>query len=232
MFAGLGIGRLFCLAISLCVLVSCERVVRTSDNYTPLPDEFYPDRTDSEMVREAVERLPQYRDTLAAYEQSYERDILMYGQLETAASYAAGMAVGERRPPVVFWSKCAFNADGELVFALDQFNTNRETHKIRIVFRDSMNRFLYLVKEMDIRSKLPGVICPLDLCAQYVDWEKLLGMATQVSKGRFELTVGSDSMMLFPKETTITACVAVEDRNGLLSSFVKVLRSDGSEKPE
>lgn len=219
-------------ALFLCLLAPGCDARRTSQesaapasSYVPLPHTRGIADTEEVLFQKDLARLPAYCNHLHDWLTYLPDDIEMIGQCETVLRYAASHEAHSQQPPIAIFARYGLDGDGRPYLSIDTFNTNRETQMIRVLVRGPDGTIVYMAKHMSIESKRPGVLLPIHNEGKVVTWRQLVGMASDTG-GRLGIMLRDFDPVPFVLNEDVVMAAAIEDRNGMMSNYVKTYRLD------
>lgn len=219
------------LIIGIVVLIYTIRAttsnrISSTSLYTPLPNTKGVGETEKDLIRKEVRRLPGYCRSLQKLLVQMPENLEMIGQCETALQYSRDEVMFGNQPPIAIYAKYGIDGSGDSYLSIDTFNTNRETNKVRLIFRGPDGNFISVIKHVAIESKLPGLIIPIYMTTEFIDWKDFIMLAShEDSLERIEIN-DPNTVIPFAVDKNVVVTAAVEDRNGKVSNYVKVYRVD------
>jgi len=155
-----------------------------------------------------------------------EDSIVSLGQSITALHSLAEEQVFAQSPPIVILAYTTPVPGGKHSLVVDWLNPNRETTQVILLLRGTDRVVVEMKIDIPLTEKAFALVAGRDWHLQQLSWGEFVSLARIESDGRRQLKLAEGRAIPYPYDDKVLVCIAVQDRLGMMSSFVPVGRPE------
>jgi hypothetical protein len=193
---------------------------------TPLPERFHDPWTQEKrdrMIRNAREDVVKIGVRVGG---RMEDSIVSLGQSIVALHALAEEQVFAQSPPTVILAYTTPVPGGKRSLVIDWLNPNRETTRVIVLLRGADREVVEMEINIPLTEKSVAYVAGRDWPMRQLSWSEFVSLADTESDGRRKLKLVEGKTIPYPYDDSVLDCIAVQDRLGMMSSFVPVGRPE------